>query len=457
MQVSWNAENIREVYYNDQGTTGQGDARFCVSGTTMPTLRIVFQDGTDQTVRLYLRTWIERPEMWIVLALSVLLFGLALITALTGRSGAAQTASRPAVDRLLKGIGEIVVLFVWTYVLLEVILRLYFGVFGTPNQKIAYLYSRDDINRMVASVIPLPGVDTGLSPYATGNNQLGLRGEPVTAVKPEGVYRIIAMGDSTTFGHFVAPQDTYPAQLEQVLREEYGYTNVEVINAGVSGYSSFQIMSNLETRYLALDPDLVIFYSVNNDARLRERAPDCYAGENALRGLSPYGMVASYRVEEPLSPSALYRFLSIQLGFEPDPSTSASLYMPPPVTCGEGQAYESIDNIAQNPPLYYERNLITIAGIAQIHQVRLMLATWTYRAGSRDLEAAYVQAIEDNNQIIRNVAAEYDIPLFDYAREMPVDENDWIDFMHMSPEGLRSQAESFAAFIDSQGWIPHPS
>jgi lysophospholipase L1-like esterase len=98
------------------------------------------------------------------------------------------------------------------------------------------------------------------------------------------VFRIVTVGASTTYGFFLDDEETYPAQLQQVLREEYGYENVEVINAGVPYYTSWDALVNIAFRIPELEPDLVILYEAINDIYARNVLPDCYQGNNPMRG-----------------------------------------------------------------------------------------------------------------------------------------------------------------------------
>ena len=79
-------------------------------------------------------------------------------------------------------------------------------------------------------------------------------------------FRIAAMGCSTTFGWGVADEQTYPAQLQAILRER-GYPQVEVINAGQPGYTSFQGLWLWDQGMGEMDIDLVLAGFVVQDAR----------------------------------------------------------------------------------------------------------------------------------------------------------------------------------------------
>lgn len=105
----------------------------------------------------------------------------------------------------------------------------------------------------------------GRSNIPIRTNALGLRSAEVTLPKPEGVFRIIALGDSVTFGWGVREEDTYPAQLGELLAALHPDQRFEVINAGVSGYGTWQESAWLQQMAGQLQPDLVVVQVHLND------------------------------------------------------------------------------------------------------------------------------------------------------------------------------------------------
>jgi acyl-CoA thioesterase-1 len=73
---------------------------------------------------------------------------------------------------------------------------------------------------------------------------------------------IVALGDSMTAGYGVAPEVSYPAQLEKELRARG--LDYHVINLGVTGSTTTQALSRM-TRALAAQPDIVIIQLGGND------------------------------------------------------------------------------------------------------------------------------------------------------------------------------------------------
>ena len=96
-------------------------------------------------------------------------------------------------------------------------------------------------------------------------NSLGFRGEGISAGKSKQSYRIICLGASPTFGWGVNFQNTYPFLVEQKLKEIFPAKDIEVINAGQIGYSSYQGNILLEEYLLGFSPDLITVSYVLND------------------------------------------------------------------------------------------------------------------------------------------------------------------------------------------------
>jgi hypothetical protein len=207
---------------------------------------------------------------------------------------------------------------------------------------------------------------------------------------------------------------------------------------------------------LELQPDLAIYYG-SNDYLYRAVDPDCYRGENPLRGLDPRGQISNFPYDDSLSPFVLYRFLSIQLGWQPNPSTLNSLSARAPIACGQRRPDNAEVNTPLNPPVYYERNLINLIGVARIHNVQLMFSSWAYHEADPEPLPYWRDAIADQNAVMQTVAEQYNVPFIDFAAQASESAELWSDYTHMKYEGLEQQAQAYAAFIVSHGFIPqHP-
>lgn len=94
----------------------------------------------------------------------------------------------------------------------------------------------------------------------------GLRAPLHAQDKPAGTSRILTLGCSTTFGWGVDDAESYPARLEALYREA-GRSNVEVINGGQPGYTSFQGLWLWSETLRHYSPDVVLIGYVVQDAR----------------------------------------------------------------------------------------------------------------------------------------------------------------------------------------------
>jgi hypothetical protein len=95
-------------------------------------------------------------------------------------------------------------------------------------------------------------------------NQQGMRDDRDFAYeKPPGVMRIVSLGDSFTIGYEVDVDRTFSAVLERELTDA-GY-DVDVLNAGVSGFSNAEEALYLERELLKYDPDVVVLSYFIND------------------------------------------------------------------------------------------------------------------------------------------------------------------------------------------------
>jgi len=81
--------------------------------------------------------------------------------------------------------------------------------------------------------------------------------------KRPGVFRILIIGDSHTYG-FVPLEETYHRRLEKILRARIG-REIEVIGVGVCGWGTDQELEFLQREGLDYQPDLVICQFSEND------------------------------------------------------------------------------------------------------------------------------------------------------------------------------------------------
>ena len=117
-------------------------------------------------------------------------------------------------------------------------------------------------------------------------NRLGLRDKEI-GPKSNKEFRILCLGESTTYGVFVEFDETYCQVTQRQLTDKYqGTRRFRVINAGVPAYTSFQSKIYLAKEGNRLKPDVVVLYHEGNDylpcgwgdvSGKNETDPECYA------------------------------------------------------------------------------------------------------------------------------------------------------------------------------------
>jgi len=127
---------------------------------------------------------------------------------------------------------------------------------GTPAELAGWGQSRYDVG---------PQIDYS----RRKGNFFGFRSPYEDTRRRPGVRRVIALGDSFTWGSKIASSDsTWPALLEHRLTQPPAGAPTEVVNMGHSGFSTGNEAEMLRRIGWQFDPDLVIVQWLNNDAHV---------------------------------------------------------------------------------------------------------------------------------------------------------------------------------------------
>lgn len=98
----------------------------------------------------------------------------------------------------------------------------------------------------------------GLMPYKVITNSQGLRMQYNLSF-PKEKQRVLLLGDSFTFGPYLSNHNTFAGHLQKEL------TEIEIINAGVAGYTIKMQLELFMERAKYVDPDFVILQVLDND------------------------------------------------------------------------------------------------------------------------------------------------------------------------------------------------
>ncbi len=130
-------------------------------------------------------------------------------------------------------------------------------------------------------------------------NSHGFRG-PDFGAKAETTFRVVCLGDSFTFGEGVAADDTWPRQLESLLKTRDGereQASVEVINAGVQGHGLIDAVYNYAVHEREFEADVVLLAFFMNDLMPQGETialNDALHRERPATGLAKWSRVADF-------------------------------------------------------------------------------------------------------------------------------------------------------------------
>lgn len=148
-----------------------------------------------------------------------------------------------------------------------------------------------------------PGFDMELDGRRYRISSDGLRGGELSPRRADGPRRVVVLGDSFAFGLGVDEGETFPAQLEALLRGRG--LPVETANLGVPGYHTGQELAWLERAGFALDPELVILLYYGND-----EIGEAFQYDPAFRVLYGDALPVPYALKGLFARSAIYRWLA---------------------------------------------------------------------------------------------------------------------------------------------------
>ncbi len=130
-------------------------------------------------------------------------------------------------------------------------------------------------------------------------NSVGFRDSEIPRVKPPGTVRIIVTGDSSVYGHALPAEFTFPEFMERTLNRAFPELHFDVINTGVSGYSSLQSIILMKEVGFSVEPDIWVFCNLWSD----QYHDLCQDREEIARRTSPWPF------RRILERSALYRMI----------------------------------------------------------------------------------------------------------------------------------------------------
>lgn len=461
--VRWDVQGINGVYLNDKGKTGQGEESLCYEDIQRPKLRVIFEDDTEETYKLAIVVVQQQPIFWVLIGLVGILLFFSFYFVIAPFLGVTLESRKSTVYAILNLIMLTTLTLVVVLGALEVGLRFYFTNYGTEDERISYVYSGDEIQEQTSRLTGVPYVLYVANPNYEGHNSLGYRGKETTLKKPADTFRIVTLGASTTYGFGVNANQAYPAVLQDVLQNDYGYTHVEVINGGVPGYTSFELLSNFQYRILELDPDLVIYYGGRNDADTRFEDPGCYNNPSPIYGLTTYYGLWRTNFDD-LSPSTLYRYFAVNTGQMSIPNSIEFALADIPIAkeCESDASYTDAELLELNQPVFAERNFRNLLVLAQFNDIEVVVSEFIHPTELSQVNdestllmpSIKKQGVAELNALYRTIAEEMNVHYYALSQDYVIEPDMFWTTIHMRPNGTEQQAQLYAQYLVENDLIP---
>jgi hypothetical protein len=369
----------------------------------------------------------EKTLLWVF---SSILFGLSLFQILFSKKIKASIA-------LL----FFVILF---FILIELFTRIYVKIFyeDDKQQELGMLVNKTHEEFIKYKGHPfLAYTGNPATEYVENNevkkttqfNNMGFVGEDFKYEKAKDVIRIACIGGSTT-------ERGYPAITEYELNKFFHASlNFEVMNFGVSGWTSANSLTNFILNVREFNPDYVLIHHGWNEDKIRNTP------ENLFR--TDYSHALTYFHEPeiidkvPIRISVLYRILKNKYSHTPDWMFlgDATILKNRPKT------EQSCGNIKELNP--FIRNIETIIKLCLQSKTKVILSTQPFSLTINDRSSI---SIEQANNAIRKLCSKYkeDVIFLDLDSAVTGHMNDiFTDLAHMNITGNYFKGAEFARVL----------
>jgi lysophospholipase L1-like esterase len=291
------------------------------------------------------------------------------------------------------------------------------------------------------------------------HNSRGWRGPEFLVPKPPGVFRIVCVGGSSTYG----TKTSHVRFLDEQLRAA-GH-DVEVLNAGAPGWTSRESLVNFELRVLATQPDLVIVYHGRND--LFPQAYDNFEMDHAHFRDWSYDFTESNRdlkrwfrwsraimiLALGFPPLSGWDFVaehpiygSLRVENRPPPERAVQNLNEPERTEGFRRNNEQLINLAS------EQGAAVV--LATFAFVPSKLRTWPFLYEDWVLIKPLRKQLNRNNDVLRELAAKEPGVYLAETAKLAARKHVFFDDCHVTKEGHRLRAKMLLEALERHDLLP---
>lgn len=285
----------------------------------------------------------------------------------------------------------------------------------------------------------------------TRHNSLGLRDEREFSLD-EGTIRIVFLGGSTTYTIRIRDNKRiFTHGLEQMLNDHYkdrlDDKRIEVINAGLGGATSAENLIRLIFTVSEVEPDLLVIQHGLNDVwprltgTLRRdygnyrkcwEAPSVFnprytLAYSAVLWLTRFTLLGNYIAHK----AKLLKTRQLA-DYTSRPSEGGAL------------------DLKTNDARCFRRNTELMVTVSREMGARVLLATPPFTS---NLDTLLVETIEEHSEVLREIAKRKGTLFFDFAAEIPRDEELFPDGIHVSQKGSDLKRDLYFRYLVDNGVI----
>lgn len=238
--------------------------------------------------------------------------------------------------------------------------------------------------------------------------------------------RVLAVGDSHTYGLYLGADETYPAQLQSLWQAAASQQrDLEIINVGFPGTNSSRVLSNMDNLLSTFKPDVVVLLVGINDYWTESVAPPGATAQKSalLQVLTDHSRVYKlfYMLQRQFYNADKLAVDSSMRDVKYNPATNEAFNKTISEDSGKsgdianairyGDTTFSIgfqsSALQRNKPMQQlYKNLLSIVDIAQQHKVQLLLMTY-----ENDTD----QLFQSVNNQVRRAAAKHNTTVLELA------------------------------------------
>ena len=292
--------------------------------------------------------------------------------------------------------------------------------------------------------------------------------------KPAAMYRVVVLGASSTFGYYVEDEETFPRQIERLLREAHQDRAIEVLNLGIPHATSQNLLALARAELPSLQPDLIVIYSGVNDA-LHPKRPEDHGSLYCMKNWVYYHSVAWRFVHHTVKDA----YFNLVKSTNTDPLGIPNLAIPLRLE------REQIEALRGFLTARYRANIRSIVEFGRSLDAQTLLVTqpctfyyehikdgegnrMTYEEETAAIESEFAEtasllafdtsmlAHRDLMQTLTEIATETGAPLADGIRALEKNREALQSYVHLTPDGNLFLAMAIRDAIFDAGLIRSP-